>query len=230
LEELIFVLVEAALETLPREMWSLPSIQRYVRKKRKNPNHVLLDRSFHHGGMLQLKDAERRGRPDLVHFSLLEANDTPLFFTAKLQIYVHTYNDFVIAFDKNIRLPKSYHRFAGLIEQAFEESTRQDLISGVNSSRLIQIRSQTFEELVMQTSPSVVIGLTTHGKLISGSQLSQEVISSQKPMIAVGGFPKGHFTSRISNYLTSERSIHPSSLGAHVVTARTIYDIEKALR
>ena len=224
------MLVEAALETLPRKMWSLPSIRLYARARRKRPEQVLLDRSFHHRGMLGLEDAERRGRPDLVHFSLLEAMDTPLFRSTKLQVYVHTYDDFIITFDRSIRLPKSSHRFTGLIEHVFEEDVRRGSMLGVNSSRLIQIRSQTFGELVEQTSPSVVIGLTTLGEMIPGSRLSQEVISSQKPMIVVGGFPKGHFTGRIGDHLTSERSIHPSSLDAHVVIARVIYDIERLFR
>ena len=67
--------------------------------------------------MKGIQDENKRGRPDIVHFSMLEACSIPLYFEKKLTIYIHTLNDKVIKVGDDIHLPKSFHRFAGLIEK-----------------------------------------------------------------------------------------------------------------
>ena len=58
-----------------------------MKLKNRYPDNILLDRSFHHFAMNVLSDAHKRGRPDLVHFSLLEATSTPLYLNNKLNIH-----------------------------------------------------------------------------------------------------------------------------------------------
>ncbi|MFC1754838.1 ribosome biogenesis protein, partial [Thermoproteota archaeon] len=118
---LTLIIAEAALETIPKQLWKHPSVTKHAISRRKKPGDIILDRSYHHAAMLGMKDNQRRGRPDLIHSVLLEATATPLFFKNNLNIWVHTYDNKVIYFKKNIRLPKSYFRFEGLIEQLFKE-------------------------------------------------------------------------------------------------------------
>ena len=64
---------------------------------------------------------EKRGRPDIVHFTLLEALGSPLNLEGLLKIYVHTYSGYVIDVRPEVRLPRDCNRFSGLMEQLFQE-------------------------------------------------------------------------------------------------------------
>ena len=70
--------VESSLELVPRKIARHPSVTRNAQREGKNPEGVLLDRSLHHHAMLSLPEAEKRGRPDIIHFCLLEALGSPL--------------------------------------------------------------------------------------------------------------------------------------------------------
>ena len=69
---LSLVIAEASLELVPRELHNHNAITAYCKKMGKRPSEVLLDNSWHFGAMKGLKNEFKRGRPDLVHFCLLE--------------------------------------------------------------------------------------------------------------------------------------------------------------
>ena len=77
----------------------------------------MLDNSWHFAAMKGIDNEHKRGRPDLVHLCLLEACTIPLYLENKIMIYLHTIDDKVIFVGKGVRIPKSYHRFEGLIEK-----------------------------------------------------------------------------------------------------------------
>ena len=114
------VLAEAPLETVPRELWGHPSVYKYARKRGKPPRSILLDSSLHHQAMRGLPDRERRGRPDVVHLTLLSVLEAPVVRRGLVEVVVHTYGDYVIEIDPSTRLPRNYQRFTGLIEQLLE--------------------------------------------------------------------------------------------------------------
>ena len=76
---LVIILVESSLETLPIELVKYPSVTKLAKKRDKKPKHLLLDTSLHHNIMSELPEREKRGRPDIVHISLLLATNSPLF-------------------------------------------------------------------------------------------------------------------------------------------------------
>ena len=117
------VLAESALELVPNKIQQHPAVVSHANKLRKKPSEILLDNSWHFAAMKGISNEIKRGRPDIVHFCLLEASSIPLFKENKIRIYVHTINDDVIILGKDVQLPKSYHRFAGLIEKLFKEKT-----------------------------------------------------------------------------------------------------------
>ena len=116
-------LVESGLELVPKEISKHPLIRRYAKKRGKKPSKVLLDISFHYHAMKNLKDFNKRGRPDIVHFCLLEALGSPLNKMALLRIYVHTYDGKVVFIDPSTRIPKNYIRFVGLMEQLLDKGS-----------------------------------------------------------------------------------------------------------
>jgi len=71
--------------------------------------------------MRTLTNASKRRRPDIAHFTVLEALGSPLNKEGVLRTYMHTLDDRVITVSPKIRLPRNYDRFVGLIEQLFQK-------------------------------------------------------------------------------------------------------------
>ena len=90
------VFTEAALELVPREILRHPSVKRNAKRRKKLPEKTLLDRSLHHYAMDRLSNAEKRGRPDILHFCLLLTMGSPLNRMGKLRVSINTLNDYFI--------------------------------------------------------------------------------------------------------------------------------------
>ena len=83
---LSLVIAESALELVPKELQNHNSVIAYAKDLTKNHLRILLDISWHFAAMKGIKNEIKRGRPDLVHFSLLEACSIPLYFENKLNL------------------------------------------------------------------------------------------------------------------------------------------------
>lgn len=220
---LSLIIAEAALETIPSSIARHPAVARHAARKDKPAKEILLDRSYHHAAMLKLKDNRRRGRPDLVHFALLEATSTPLFRRNMLDVYVHTVMDKVIFLQQGLRLPRSYFRFEGVMEELFKTGR----ITSDNNI-LMELRDMEFGHLISKIKPANVIGLSRLGAGSSAEEVARTVDDST--VIVVGGFPHGHFSGKTSNELNHAYAISDLALESHVVIARILYECEKMLR
>ncbi len=216
------ILAESSIETIPNEMKDHPSVISHERKLGKDYSEILLDNSWHFAAMKGIENEIKRGRPDLVHFSILEATTIPLYYKNKIKIFIHTINDKVIAIGENVHIPKSYHRFEGLFEKLFLEKKIT-----VNDNELLSIKDQSFSELVDQINPSKVVGLSTTGKSSSFEKIGTTL--DDNSCLVIGGFQKGHFSDSIKNKFTDLFSVGETSLEAHVVVARMLYEYEKTI-
>jgi rRNA small subunit pseudouridine methyltransferase Nep1 len=216
------ILAESALELVPLELQDHPSVLSHAQKLGKNPSEILLDNSWHFAAMKGINNEIKRGRPDLVHFSILEATTIPLYLQNKIKIYVHTIDDKVIYIGQNVHIPKSYHRFEGLIEKLFLEKTIQ-----TDTSILLEIKEKSFSELIDEIKPSKIIGFSTRGELRSFEKISSEI--SDNVCIVIGGFQKGHFSESTTSKITQLFSVDNLSYEAHVVIARMLYEYEKTV-
>ena len=216
------ILAESSLELVPSELKSHPSVLSHAKKLEKNPTEILLDNSWHYAAMKGMENEIKRGRPDIVHFSILEATSIPLYLENKIRIFVHTLDDKVISISQNVHIPKSYHRFAGLIEKLFIEKTIK-----TSDQELLSIKNQTFSELIDTINPSQIIGLSTTGKSSTFEQVGSNL--KQNSCVVIGGFQKGHFSDLTKNKFTDLFSVGNESLEAHVVVARILYEYEKTI-
>jgi len=216
------VISESALELVPFELEDHPSVVSHARKLGKHSSEILLDNSWHFAAMKGIRNEIKRGRPDLVHFSILEATTIPLYLKNKLNLFVHTVDDKVIRFGKNVHLPKSYHRFQGVIEKLYRE---RKILS--NNELLLEIKDQTFSELIGELNPSKVVGFSTKGQLSSYEKIAAKI--SDNSCIVLGGFQKGHFSDSIQNQITDLYSVGDESFEGHVVTSRILYEYEKTI-
>ncbi|MBI4258070.1 MAG: ribosome biogenesis protein [Thaumarchaeota archaeon] len=218
------VLAETAVETLPQELWRNRRIAAQVSEKKLTPEEILLDRSYHHKAMLRLKGGERRGRPDIAHFSMLEAVSSPLYLRGLLKVYVHTCRDKVIELSDKVRLPKTYARFEGLIVQLFSDRKVPEL-----GPPLMQLSEKKFPELVEELRPSKVMGLSRLGEKSNFRDVTSLLSLEERPMLVVGGFPKGPFSNAVRDAMDEVYSMCEMSLEAHVVVARVLYEYEQRI-
>ena len=216
------ILAESALELVPTKLAHHASVTNHAKKLAKNPSEILLDNSWHFAAMKGISNELKRGRPDLVHFSILEATTIPLYLQNKMKLYIHTIDDKVISFGQNVHIPKSFHRFAGVIEKLYKEKK-----ISINEKILLSIKDQTFPELLDEIKPSKVIGFSTKGKTNTYEKIAGEI--SGDDVIVIGGFQKGHFSDVTADKITDLYRIGDESFEGHVVVARMLYECEKTI-
>ncbi len=221
---MILILAESAVELVPPELTKHPSILKLAEKRGKKPNEILLDRSYHHTAMRSLKDSEKRGRPDIVHTTLLELLGTPLNREGLLQTYVHTVQDRVIEINSNVRLPVNYDRFVGLLEQLYAVGRVPEA-----GEPLLTIRNQALNQLLREVKPSTTVAFTTQGEYEDLSALCEEIAKERKPLILIGGFPRGHFSKETLDLADRAVRIDRDALEAWVVASRAVYAYELAI-
>ena len=214
------ILAESSLELIPKNLYTHPSVTSYSKKFKKNSSNTLLDNSWHFGAMKRLDNEIKRGRPDIVHLTLLSLCTTPAFYENELKVFVHTVNEKVISLNNKTRLPKSYHRFQGLIEKLFLTKKIE-----TDDAVLMELRSSSLSDLISEIKPSKIIGLTTKGKQTTFEKLVQKIPDNS--CILIGGFQKGHFNQDTEKTLNESFSINHSSLEAHLVASRLVYEYEK---
>lgn len=209
---------------MPREIANHAAVKNHARRLGLKPSEILLDRSYHHAAMGKLQDNGKRGRPDIVHFALMEALGTPLFMKGMLRVYVHTIDDKLIAIADNLRIPKSYFRFEGLMVGLF----RDRAVKSGEGAVLMEISDGTLADLVDSIKPGRVIGLSTMGVQRTAEKAMAENLADDCAFV-VGGFPRGHFSENTVKLLNLTYSISDIGLEAHVIIARILYECEKLL-
>ena len=223
---LTLIITESALETIPEGLWTHPAITKWAKAHRKHPRHILLDRSYHHAAMRKLEQNEKRGRPDIVHFALLEALGSPLNREGLLSVYVHTFNGHIVRVNPVARLPKNYNRFVSLIEQLSEFGQVPPNPAG---RPLLTLKKQTLPQLIKEIKSSHVLALSTIGKSQTLEASISNLPENKSPVILVGGFPKGHFSDATQNLAHETLCIDHEMLETWTVVSRVIYEFERAL-
>ncbi len=216
--------VETSLELVPRKIARHPSVTRNARREGKSPEEVLLDRSLHHHAMLSLPDVEKRGRPDIIHFCLLEALGSPLNKAGKLKPLVHTFNDDLLEVSPELRLPRDCYRFRSLMEQLFALGRVPP-----EGAPLITLSRKSLGEVKKGVNPSHTVALTSHGNARKLSDLCMDLSAEPNPLVFIGAYAHGAMREETLNEADESVSIYPEALEAWVVTSRLVYEYEKAI-
>jgi len=216
------VIAESALELVPLELQQHKSVIASARRFNKKPSEILLDISWHFAAMKGIKDEIKRGRPDLVQFSLLEACSIPLYFENKLNVFVHTIDDKVISIGKNVRLPKSFHRFVGLVEKLYSTGKIEE-----NGNTLLELNEMSFRNLIQKIKPKQTIALSSKGSKSSYQKVAEEM--GDNTCLVVGGFSKGQFSDKIKEHIDKLVLVDKVPLEAHIIISRVLYEYEKRI-
>jgi rRNA small subunit pseudouridine methyltransferase Nep1 len=218
---LSIIIAESSLELIPKELQNAKVVISHAKRVNKEPSELLLDRTYHHFAMQRLSYAHKRGRPDLVHITLLSITSTPLYNEGLLNLYLHTIDDKVIIL-KNVRLPRNLYRFEGLMIDLFKKKRI------VNNNMLIEYYEMSFGSLINLLKPMHVIALSRLGDLSSADKIAMDY-NDKDVAIVIGGFPKGHFSNEIIDNVNSIIAISKYHLDSHVVSSRIVYEFEKLL-
>jgi len=175
--------------------------------------------------MKNLEQSEKRGRPDIVHFSLLEAQGSPLNKEGLLTTYVHTISDDVIWVNPEARLPRNCIRFNSLIEQLFESKQ----VPANTEKPLLTLKKQTLHELIRDVKPSHILALSRLGQPQTLETAISNLTKTKNAAVLVGGFPKGHFSDKTLKLADNVISIDHEMLETWTVVSRVIYEFERSL-
>jgi len=216
-----FILADAELELVPKEILNERCIINNARARAKAPEKILLDASHHHPAFGKLPESERRGRPDLTHFFLMLSMDSDLTAEGKLRVFVHTRNNDVIAVNPETRLPPHYPRFVGLIESLYEQR-----VVPSRENALLELRNDvTLDMLVNALKPDEIFVLTPSGEEVDLLQ-SFSGTKAERVVVIIGGFPKGDFKSDLSKLKHTKISLGPRLQKVWTVTSKVLCAIQ----
>ena len=192
------ILLDSALELVPSELWGLKPIQRQATRKKKRPGELLLDQTHHGKAMTRLEDHTRRGRPDIVYLCLMTLLETPLCKQGLLSVHLHLHDGRTIEVNPEIRLPRNYDRFTGLMEQL--------LVKGrvpPQGDALMSIEDQTLSQLISAlSSGGGNVGTWLASERGTGMGMKSLLSSfpdevSEPVIVGVGAFPHGTFSPEV---------------------------------
>ncbi|BBE42974.1 N1-specific pseudouridine methyltransferase NEP1 [Conexivisphaera calida] len=222
-ERLVLVIVEAAVELVPRSISDHPSVRKYAELRGMRPTEVILDRSYHHAAMRGLDEAYKRGRPDISYHILLDAVDSPLYGAGMLSLYLQTRDGMIAELGHGVRLPRSYHRFVGLLEDLY----RKGAVTDRNGKPLMRIRRMSLKELFDALSPDTTILLREEGVQTPMEELAVRAASARNPLVGIGGFPAGDFSHQVLGLFPEHVSLGRTSYSASLLACRLVYEVEK---
>jgi rRNA small subunit pseudouridine methyltransferase Nep1 len=217
--------VEASLGLVPGRTLRHPAVTRNARREGKKPEETLLDRTLHHHAMNELPEGEKKGRPDIIHFCLLEALGAPLNLEGNLRLGIHTLNGVSIDVNPDVRLPRDGYRFKTLMERLLIEGQ----IPPAPDPPLMKTEQVTLHDLKERLKPSRTFALTSHGKPLKLENLCRIMALESNPLAFIGAYPHGEYRQETLVETDEQYSIYPKPLEAWVVTSRLIYEYEKQI-
>ena len=218
------VIAESALELIPKSLWNNPVILKSAKKRGKKPSEMLLDVSIHYQAMKELPDRFKRGRPDIIHITLLNLLESPLNKEGLLHVYVHTYNDLVIFIRPDIRLPKNYNRFVGLMEQLLVEGK----VPPDTETPLMYVKNLKLKDLIRSLDVEQTILLDEKGKYMRLRDIANKIFE-KRSVVIIGGFQEGEFSDETYNLADEIISIYNKPLTTWIVASRIVEAYEESL-
>ncbi len=218
------ILLECAIELVPRELTSLKEIQAHARRRRKKPGQLMLDQTLHGRAMTRLDSMEKRGRPDITFLSLLSVLETPLCKAGLLTVHLHLVDGRVIEISPDVRLPRNYDRFVGLFEQL--------LMNGripPEGEPLARVIDTSLPDLVSNfaagSGESLVLLAIEDGTKTSAESLRNILPqdSTIPVILGVGAFPHGDMSNSVKELFSTHLELDKEVMMAWHVCAEVLW-------
>jgi rRNA small subunit pseudouridine methyltransferase Nep1 len=218
MDRLLLILADAGLELVPPEISRHPAVVNNAKRRGKKPKEVLLDVSLHYTAMKALKDRWKRGRPDIVHVSLLIAQDSLLNKLGRLETYIHTYQGKVIEISPEMVVPRNYIRFVGLAEQLL-------LVGRVppdTGKPLAYIHGKALRDLIKEKGVSKTFRLDDKAVAVKPRSLAKMIVEEKYPALIIGSFQQGDFSEEVESVEAEVYSIFDEPLPAWSVLSHVL--------
>ncbi|MHA1771287.1 MAG: hypothetical protein ACTSYL_06665 [Candidatus Thorarchaeota archaeon] len=218
------ILLDCAIEVIPPEIRSLKQIQQYCSRRKKRPNMTLLDQSRHGQAMTRLPNQERRGRPDITFLTLMGLLETPLCKAGLLSIHLHLQDGRIIEVRPDVRLPRNYDRFIGLLEQLLNVGRVPP-----TGEPLLRITDLVLPELLTSlkadhTDAQVFLASENGTPTTLHDLVSHFPLDSSIPVIfGVGAFPHGDMGSSIVSLFDETVSLDPATMMTWHVSSEILW-------
>ncbi len=193
-----------------------------ARRFRKKPDEMLLDRVIHHSILKGMPDSTRRGRPDIVHLSILSIADTPAYRGGLVDFILHTIKDLIIVPKRTWRPPRNYYNFVSIFEQLLKIKRIPP-----EGEPILVARQGNLAGAIKSLSPKRVVLFSSRGRLVD---LHQFFRTTQYAgcVYLIGAYAKGEPRKSIVDMADDVISIYPKMLPGWVVASRAVYELEKA--
>ncbi len=188
-KRLRIVLLESPLELVPEEIRDHPQVLRYAKRFEIDPGEALLDKTYHYYAMARLEEKWKRGRPDIVHVTLLLLQDSLLNMHGHLEVYIHVRDGRVFRVEPETRIPKHLDRFKGLMAQLLIH----DRVPPQGDKALIYRVYDSLEEFVKDFGGLIL--LWERGRKSTPEHAVSEALETGYPL-GIGMFPRGDFSRK----------------------------------
>ncbi len=214
------ILLDCALEFVPSEISSMKQVQKHAFRRGKKPTELLLDQTHHGRAMTKLPENERRGRPDITFLSLMSILETPLCKEGLLGVYLHLQDGRIIEVRSDVRLPRNYERFVGLMEQL--------LLTGrvpPKGDVLLQVIDKSLGDLVADLKSGLTILAREGGQKTTIDGLSEIIPadSSLPVIVGVGAFPHGDLSESTTSLFENQLEFDKEVMMAWHVCAEVVW-------
>ena len=183
------IIADAELQTVPENMARDRAIRNIAEKNHKKPTEMLLDSNYMHTTIDKHFPGEsnRRGRPDIIYIFLEVAMESILNKNKMLDVYVHTRGNYIIHINSETKLPRSYNRFQGLMEDLFKKRS-----INYSGNELLSMREGAIIPF-LKSLDGKTVALSPEG---TSSSLST-IINQDNLNVIIGGFSQGDYISDI---------------------------------
>ncbi len=181
------ILADVEVELVPDEIAGHPAIRNQAKAMGKQPGRLLLDANAHTAAIRQLEDGQRRGRPDILQYTLLTLLESPLNKQGGLEVAVHTRDGTLIRIKPETRLPRGEARFHGVFARVLAEGRSQD-----KDPLIWSAGTKTPAEVVEAFAVGDVLRLDPEGPATAFEDLPASV--GDDATLIIGGFAHGTFT------------------------------------
>ena len=214
------ILLESGLELVPRELQEDPEVIKTAKRYGISPSEVILDKSLHYNAMYKLSRKWKRGRPDIVHTTLLVIEGSYAGRKGLIEVFIHTIKGEVYAVRPGTRIPKHYERFKGLMAQLLREGK----VPPDSKEPLIYKVSNTLGEFVQRYGK--IILMWEGGRDAREEEVVVRALALNAP-VGIGMFPRGDFEkSTLRKAIGSYRLFGGEPLPAWTIASRIVMAFE----
>ncbi|CEM23225.1 unnamed protein product [Vitrella brassicaformis CCMP3155] len=184
-------------------------------------SHQLLNCDDHQSYLAKNKRDIADIRPDIVHQCLMTLLDSPLNREGMLLIYVHTASNVLIEVSPQLRIPRTFKRFAGLMVELLMKSK---IKATDGSATLMRIISNPVTKYLPPGGSKV--GLSVDGKLVKLRDWMPKHVNKEIPTtFVIGAVARGDPAKEL-DYVEDKISISNYGLSASVCCSKVCNEVE----